>query len=251
LNAYELAGAIAPALPDGPWTVDARDAEDSHRYARVARADGAAFYVTLAQGYGTRPARVHVSAALPGRGGRIGGTARDWNAPEPPRISCDPARGAEKIARDVARRFLPGFLETWRAVLAARSQLDREAEDQRAACARIRAAGFIVDEARARILGYPSAFVEAYGRVRIDSGFSIDADAAPPILAAIRRDKDVEAPAEWERGGSDSRGRAWLALFALAYDPADRAASLRDVLADVADAIGAHALDAAAQAAVR
>lgn len=249
-TAANLAAALAAALPDGPWTVDPfRENDDSARWASVSRPDGARFSVHVAGAFGSRAARAHVSATLPGRNGNLGATARDWNAPDAPRISFDPDRDAAAIARDVARRFLPGFLITWAAVQDARARVAAALDVRDAAAATLDACGFPSypgdrPEDPRRVHGWPLVTVHADGSVRF-SAFSVEPWAAGAILAAVDPERVKGDPCTNQRRAA--RGKAWAALFALAYDPGDVGASLRDVLTDLAHAYGPDELDAAAR----
>lgn len=148
LTARQVGLALDPLL-DG-WTLEPEAAEEDRRnpnYARMVRADGAAFALTM-QTWGAGKGRCTVHGVWP----RVGGTTISPGTGQVIEMTFDSARVGKNpanVVADIKRRFLPTFLETW-------AELKQRADDLVASRA------FLADAAKrvASMFG-PSASVRA------------------------------------------------------------------------------------------
>jgi hypothetical protein len=163
--------------------------ETGERYARIARADGLAFYVRVEAG------RVCLSCGIPG--------PHRYGRPSVPTITVAADRRPDIIGREALRRFLPGLLVAWAFELTARAADASAAEARDRTAEALRRAGF---EVRARrngsapdpdapldVHGWPSTTVQAGGSVRVEA-FSIPADRDPAAVLAFLRDAIADRP---------------------------------------------------------
>jgi hypothetical protein len=115
-NLRELALSVAQHLPG--WTISSEETSDYHAALRHESGPELSF------GKGRERDRLHVHGSWP-RDQRHGSYAPYSNAPA---ISVSISRDPKAIAREIERRFLPGFLPLWHAAEGRR----REAEESNA-----------------------------------------------------------------------------------------------------------------------
>lgn len=131
---------------------------------------------------------------------------------EAPAINVSPHRGAEAVAKDIARRFLPRYTEVWtrcRETIEGRREYRRRAKENAERIAK--AIGAAPDDVRAHEGGdaytiYVRATDLQHGRIEVGGSYAEilvsvkDMDAAEKIARALR-DNPEEARRQGERGG--------------------------------------------------